>query len=171
MPVAQQQFRCTIGCYAARLTSALWSPRSSGRASRCKIVPEKKNYQGRWIFLVKFFLIAIVMSGITSLVSQSQISTNLSMSGMVTHSISVFFSGTTGNDHLWLLATTIQEGQKLGVQGRSVKTINVPGLTEQISQLEQLLAKVTCVYMTRNLDIYDLADKEVILSIIQVSQC
>ena len=76
MPVAQQQFRCTIGCYAARLTSALWSPRSSGRASRCKIVPEKKNYQGRWIFLVKFFLIAIVMSGITSLVSQSQITEN-----------------------------------------------------------------------------------------------
>ena len=76
MPVAQQQFRCTIGCYAARLTSALWSPRSSGRASRCKIVPEKKNYQGRWIFLVKFFLIAIVMSGIISIVSQSQITEN-----------------------------------------------------------------------------------------------
>jgi len=85
------------------------------------------------------------------------------------------------NTSLHTLATTIQERQQLEGQGRSVGTITVPGLTEQISQVEQLVAKVMCVNMARSqenmangnantnleLETLDLEDKEVTRSIIQ----
>jgi len=65
----------------------------------------------------------------------------------------------TGSDQLGLLsdntslhnlATTIQERQHLEGQGRSVGNITVPGLTEQLSQVEQLVAKLMCVNMARS---------------------
>jgi len=96
----------------------------------------------------------------------------------------------TGSDQLGLLsdntslhnlATTIQERQQLEGQGRSVGNITVPGLTEQLSQVEQLVAKLMCVNMARSqenlnngnsntnleLENLDLENKDVTRSIIQ----
>jgi len=96
----------------------------------------------------------------------------------------------TGSDQLGLhsdntslqsLATTIQERQQLEGQGRSVGNITVPGLTEQLSQVEQLVAKLMCVNMARShenlnngntntnleLEDLDLENKDVTRSIIQ----
>ena len=100
----------------------------------------------------------------------------------------------TGSDQLGLhsdntslqsLATTIQERQQLEGQGRSVGNITVPGLTEQLSQVEQLVAKLMCVNMARShenlnngntntnleLEDLDLENKDVTRSIIQVYKC
>ena len=101
----------------------------------------------------------------------------------------------TGSDQLGLLsdntslhnlATTIQERQHLEGQGRSDGNITVPGLTEQLSQVEQLVAKLMCVNMARSqenlnngnsntnsntnleLENLDLENKDVTRSIIQV---
>ena len=101
----------------------------------------------------------------------------------------------TGSDQLGLLsdntslhnlATTIQERQHLEGQGRSDGNITVPGLTEQLSQVEQLVAKLVCVNMARSqenlnngnsnsnsntnleLENLDLENKDVTRSIIQV---
>jgi len=98
----------------------------------------------------------------------------------------------TGSDQLGLLsdntslhnlATTIQERQHLEGQGRSDGNITVPGLTEQLSQVEQLVAKLVCVNMARSqenlnngnsnsntnleLENLDLENKDVTRSIIQ----
>lgn len=85
------------------------------------------------------------------------------------------------NSSLHTLATTIQERQQLEGQGRSVGNITVPGLTEQLSQVEQLVAKLMCVNMARSqenltngntntnleLEDLDLENKDVTRSIIQ----
>jgi len=85
------------------------------------------------------------------------------------------------NTSLHTLATAIQERQQLEGQGRAVGNITVPGLTEQLSQIEQLVAKLMCVNMARSqenmangninsnleLETLDLEDKEVTRNIIQ----
>eukprot|EP00092_Neocalanus_flemingeri_P032623 GFUD01035484.1.p1 GENE.GFUD01035484.1~~GFUD01035484.1.p1 ORF type:complete len:1136 (+),score=438.78 GFUD01035484.1:195-3602(+) len=96
----------------------------------------------------------------------------------------------TGSDQLGMhsemtslhtLATVIQERQQLEGQGRSVGNITVPGLTEQLCQVENLVAKLMCVNMVRSqenvtngntntnleLETLDLEDKEVTRSLIQ----
>ena len=89
----------------------------------------------------------------------------------------------SGNTSLHTLEFTIQKRQQLEGQCRSAGTITMPGLTEQISQVEQLMANVMCVNMVgsqenipndnvntnTNFDLETL-DLEVTWSIIQVSQ-
>ena len=54
------------------------------------------------------------------------------------------------NSSFHLLATNIQESQLLECKGRFMGNITVPGLKEQLSQVEQLGTKLMCLSMARS---------------------
>ena len=114
-------------------------------------------------------------SDLQSEFSQAMMTTSTGSDQLGLHSDNTGLHTLSDNTDLQTLSIDMQERQQLKGQDRVVGSITVPGLTEQLSQVEQLVAKLMCVKMVNGntnsnleLETLDLEDKEVTSNIIQV---